>query len=159
VIRDTSVEKLPVCPVCGNQISGSRTVSLFIAPSSAIKKGDLTPSAFERKKQTALVCGRCGTRFPVSVNRRRYAVVPITQLKNIQTRLARFKNEQIKLNRKIASLDEDKKKMKMHLKSSKEEADIEQLESKLNLLETHVSHLKKDKGALEQRITDLSAQQ
>ncbi len=159
MIRDTSVKKLPVCPVCENQISGSRTVSLFIAPSSVLKKKDLTPSAFERKKQTALICGRCGTRFPVSVNRRRYAVVPISELKNIRTSLARFKNEQVRLNRKIANLDEDKKKMKMLLKTSREVADINQLESKLSLLETHVSHLKKDRGELEQRITDLSAQQ
>lgn len=125
---------------------------------SAVKK-EKNLSAFEKKKQTPYACGRCGTRFPVNVERRRYAIVPLAQLRDLQNKLGRSRNEQVKLSGKIANLEDDKKKMKQVLKSSKEEADIKQLENKLNSIEGHVSHLKRDKEELEQRITELSTRQ
>jgi septal ring factor EnvC (AmiA/AmiB activator) len=143
--------------VCGNEIS--RTTSLLIAPSSKIKKEDMNPKGLERKKQTPFVCGRCGTRFPVSVNRKRYAVVPVSQLRELHSKLDRSQSEGTRLSGKIANLGEEKKEMKDLLKVTKEESDIRQLESKLSSLESHVSHLKRDKEELEQKITEMSARE
>jgi predicted RNase H-like nuclease (RuvC/YqgF family) len=146
---------LPACPVCGNVVS--RKTSLFIVQSPNVD--ELTDSALEKKKQTPYACARCGTRFPVNVERRRYVAVSLGELKKFKSKLRRYEKEQALLKGKIARLDEDKKRMKSLLKSSKEEAAVRELENELSSLEGHVSHLKKDKEELEQRVTELSARQ
>jgi septal ring factor EnvC (AmiA/AmiB activator) len=140
-------------------MSGSKTSALFLVPPSVVKDEEWSPGSLERKKQTPYSCAKCGTRFPVRFGKRRYAIVPLGELKYHSTRLNRFKNDQARLNGKIASLAEEREKMKSQLKSAKEEADIKQLESKLSSLESHVTHLKRDKEDLEQRMTELAARQ
>lgn len=153
---------MPECPICGNSIKTTpNTVTVFIGSSNsnssiAKKLSSASPSDFVERKMGMYACDKCLTRFPVVLDRRHYVMVPIKQLRDMQSDIKRLTDGQEKLSTKLDQANEAKKESEGLLKRSIDEAELKKLEDRLAYLQAHVTHLKKDKEELQEKISALA---
>lgn len=122
------------------------------------------PSKGERgmteRKVGMYTCSKCGTKFPTVVSKQHYLIVAEEELKKMQEELQAVKNSNNGLQEqlesyvsRVRSIERDHAELQSTLERTRHDNEIHELESKLNELESYVSHLRKDKEELEQRTT------
>lgn len=148
------------CPVCKSSVKGpSKTVSVFVAsssPTGSSTKGGNRSDSFVERKMGMYVCDKCLTRFPIVLDRRHYVMVPVKQLRDMQGDLKRLGDSQERLSAKLEQENESRRQTEALMRRSIDEVELKKLEDRLDYLQSHVSHLKKDKEELEQKIAELA---
>jgi Skp family chaperone for outer membrane proteins len=98
-------------------------------------------------------CPKCGMKFPTIVSRQKYLIVAEEQFKKIQGDLQTMKAANQDLESKVGELVKEQKELEKSFKRKEEEAEVKQLNTKLEALERQVSYLRKEKGELEEKVT------
>ena len=100
-------------------------------------------------------CEKCGTKFPTVISKQRYLIVAEEQLKSIQEELASMKKGNEELSIKIQEMAQQQKEIEDSMDRTAKENEVKRLRAKLADLEEFVSHLRKEKGELEQKASRL----
>jgi septal ring factor EnvC (AmiA/AmiB activator) len=138
---------MPDCPKCGNkEVSPTKSFSIIVEPS----KGE---HGLVERKVGMYTCSKCGTKFPTVMSRQRYLIVAAEQLKLLQDELANVKKDNQELVGKVQSMAREHRELQERMERLSKDSEIDRLETKLTELETYVSHLRKEKGELEQRAS------
>ena len=138
---------MPDCPKCGNkEVSPTKSFSIIVEPS----KGE---HGLVERKVGMYTCSKCGTKFPTVMSRQRYLIVAAEQLKLLQDELANVKKDNQELTGKVQGMAREHRELQERLERLAKDSEIDRLEAKLTELETYVSHLRKEKGELEQRAS------
>jgi septal ring factor EnvC (AmiA/AmiB activator) len=140
---------LPNCPKCGNKESlPTRTFSVIVEPA----KGE---RGMTERRVGMYTCSKCGTKFPTVISKQRYLIVAEEQLKSIQQELGSMKKDNEELSTKVKGMAEQQKEMETSMERTAKEHEMKRLQAKLAELESFVSHLRKEKGELEQKASKL----
>jgi septal ring factor EnvC (AmiA/AmiB activator) len=143
------------CPVCGSSSSKKQTKIAISLETNERKSGkDGTPLHLEK---VAFLCDKCLSRFPIVLERRNYAIVPLKELKEIRDDLKRLDDAKTKSTEKLEKANKALKEMEGELKDSVRDSEIRKLEDRLTYLQNNVAHLKKDKEELEEKIASAAA--
>ena len=138
---------MPDCPKCGNkEVSPTKSFSIIVEPS----KGE---HGLVERKVGMYTCSKCGTKFPTVMSRQRYLIVAAEQLKLLQDELANVKKDNQELVGKVQNMAREHRELQERMERLSKDSEIDRLEAKLTELETYVSHLRKEKGELEQRAS------
>jgi len=98
-------------------------------------------------------CPKCGSKFPTIVSRQKYLIVAEEQFKKIQSDLQNVKAANHDLESKVDGLVKEQRELEETLQRKENEAEVKQLNVKLEALERQVSYLRKEKGELEEKVT------
>jgi len=101
-------------------------------------------------------CSRCGTKFPTVVGRQHYLIVVEDELRKMHEELNAVKRSNEELQKRIRSIEDEYLKTQKSMEHDGRAHEIRELESKVDQLESYVTHLRKDKEELEQRISKLT---
>lgn len=98
-------------------------------------------------------CEKCGTKFPTVVGRQHYLIVAEEQLGQIQTDIKGLRRSNQELEKRVQSMDRDYTELQRRLDMAKKDSEMRTLETKVEVLERHVTYLRKEKGELEEKTT------
>ena len=106
-----------------------------------------------QRKVGMYTCPKCGMKFPTIVSRQKYLIVAEDQFKKIQGDLQSMKAANRELESKVEGLVKDHHELEETLRRREKEAEVKQLNTKLDALEKQVSYLRKEKGELEEKVS------
>jgi predicted RNase H-like nuclease (RuvC/YqgF family) len=140
---------LPNCPKCGNkEVAPTRSFTVIVEPS----KGE---RGMTERRVGMYTCSKCGTKFPTVISRQKYLIVAEEQLNSIQSDLTGVKKENEELTQKVGRMEREQRDLQATVERNAQESDVRRLETKLEQLQSYVSHLRKEKDELEQRASRL----
>jgi exonuclease VII small subunit len=141
-------KKLPTCPKCASRVSSTPTRTFTV-----LVESERTESGFTQKKMASYTCSKCGTKFPIAVDRQHYLVVPADVIKRMESEMRVLQMHNEMFSDSLKELSRGHQELKAALKAAMEESEIRDLEGKVKGLERHVEHLKRDKVELEQKLS------
>jgi predicted RNase H-like nuclease (RuvC/YqgF family) len=140
---------LPNCPKCGNKEGlPTRTFNVIVEPT----KGE---RGMTERRVGMYTCSKCGTKFPTVISKQRYLIVAEEQLKSVQEELDSMKKGNEDLNHKVKVMAEQQKEIEGSMARAAKEGEVKLLRNRLAELEEFVTHLRKEKGELEQKASRL----
>jgi septal ring factor EnvC (AmiA/AmiB activator) len=140
---------LPNCPKCGNkEVAPTRSFTVIVEPS----KGE---RGMTERRVGMYTCSKCGTKFPTVISRQKYLIVAEEQLNSIQSDLTGVKKENEELTQKVGRMEREQRDLQATVERNAQESDVRRLETKVEQLQSYVSHLRKEKDELEQRASRL----
>lgn len=138
---------MPVCPSCGTTTdTPTKVFSVIVEP----KEGE---RGLTQRKVGMYQCPKCGTKFPIIISRQKYLVVAEEQLKKIQGDLEALKSTNQQLESRLDELVRYQEDLQETLRKRERDAQLRQLETKLEALERQVTYLRKEKGELEEKVS------
>lgn len=126
--------------------SPSKLFTVIVEP----KEGE---RGLTQRKVGMYACEKCGTKFPTVVGRQHYLIVAEEQLGQIQTDIKGLRRSNQELEKRVQSMDRDYTELQRRLDMAKKDSEMRTLETKVEVLERHVTYLRKEKGELEEKTT------
>lgn len=106
-----------------------------------------------QRKVGMYACPKCGMKFPTIVSRQKYLIVAEDQFKKIQGDLQSMKSANQELESKVEGLVKEQRQLEENFRRNEKEAEVKQLNTKLEALERQVAYLRKEKGELEDKVS------